>query len=127
MKKVLLISAMLATGVSADMMMDMAKDMAMSQAKTEAKTAVVKEVAGEDTAKKELANKVADSAMGKEDPMDKAKSDALSAVTGEKKSSDTTNTLKETAVDIASEHAEKTVGKEVLKKETAKTMINSVL
>ncbi len=139
MKKIILISAIAATGLFADMMTDMAKDAAMSKAKSEAKTVAVKQIAGDDAMKKEVANKAADEVLGKEDPVDKMKSDALGSVMGGKASvpdagsllggAKKETSLQDTAVDMAAEQAEKTVGKETLKKETAKSVIviNSVL
>lgn len=137
MKKIILISAIAATGLFADMMTDMATDAAMSKAKTEARSTAVKHVAGDDAMKKELVNQGADQVLGKENPVDKMKSDALSSVTGSKTSVPDASSLlggtkketsvQDTAVDMAAEQAEETVGKETLKKETAKSAINSVL
>jgi len=82
MKKIILISAIAATGLFADMMTDMATDAAMSKAKTEARSQAVKHIAGDDAMKKDLVNKGADQVLGKEDPVDKMKSDALGSVMG---------------------------------------------
>lgn len=84
MKKIILISAIAATGLFADMMTDMAKDAAMSEAKSEVRKTAVKELAGDDAMKKDLVNKGADKVLGKENPIDKIKSDALGSVTGSK-------------------------------------------
>ena len=137
MTKIILISAIAATGLFADMMTDMATDAAMSKAKTEVRSQAVKHIAGDDAMKKELVNKGADEVLGKENPVDKMKADALGAVTGSKASVPDASSLlggakKETsledkAVDMAAEEASKAVGKETLKKETAKSAIKSVL
>lgn len=137
MKRILLISTIAATGLFADMMTDMAKDAAMSQAKSEVKKEAVKQVAGNDAVKTEIANKAADEVLGKEDPVDKLKSDALGGVMGSTASvpdagsllggATADTSLKGQAVDMAAGEAEKAVGKETLKKETAKSAINSVL
>lgn len=137
MKKILLISAIAATGLFADMMTDMAKDAAMSKAKSEARSTAVKQIAGDDAVKTEVANQAADKVLGKENPVDKMKSDALGSVMGSTASVPDAGSMldgakKETsmtdkAVDMAAEQAEKTVGKETLKKETAKSAIKSVI
>jgi hypothetical protein len=134
MKKILLISAVLATGVVADMMTDMAKDVAMSKAKTEVRNTAVKHVAGNDPIKKEVANKVADEVLGKESPMDKMKSDVLSSVTGSGSSTPDVGSLvggakKETSMtDKATDMAvEKAVGTNPLKKAAAKEALKSVM
>jgi len=134
MKKILLISAVLATGAVADMMTDMAKDAAMSKAKTEVRNTAVKQVAGNDPIKEEAANKVADKVLGKESPMDKMKSDALGSVTGSGSSTPDVGSLlggekKETsmsekATDMA---VEKAVGSNPLKKAAAKEALKSVM
>ncbi len=138
MKKLILISAIAATSLFADMMTDVAKDVAMSKVKSEVRTTAVKEVAGDDAVKKEVADKVADKALGKEDPMDKMKTDAMDSMMGSKTSTPdagsiaqkvTEGTAKETsltdkAVDMA---AEKAVGSNPVKKEVAKDAIKSVL
>jgi len=69
MKKVILISAMAATGLFSDMMTDMATDEAMSKAKIEARSTAVKHIAGEDAMKTEVVNKAADEVLGKENPL----------------------------------------------------------
>ena len=137
MKRILLISTIAVTGLFADMMTDMAKDAAMSTAKSEARSTAVKEIAGDDPMKKEVANKAADEVLGKENPVDKMKSDALGGVMGSSASVPDAGSLlggatKETsledkAVDMAADEASKTVGKETLSKDTAKTAIKSVL
>jgi len=138
MKKLILISAIAATSLFANMMTDVAKDAAVSKAKSEARTTVVKEVAGDDAVKTEVANKVADEALGKEDPMDKMKTDAMDSMMGSKTATPETGSVvdkvtegatKETsmtdkAVDMA---AEKAVGSNPVKKEVAKEAIKSVL
>ena len=134
MKKILLISAVLATGAVADMMTNMAKDAAMSKAKTEVRTTAVKHIAGNDPVKKEVANKVADEVLGKENPMDKMKSDALSSVTGAGASTPDVGSLlggakKETSMaDKATDMAvEKAVGSNPLKKAAAKEALKTVM
>ncbi|MEA2047939.1 MAG: hypothetical protein U9O64_05760 [Campylobacterota bacterium] len=124
MKKVVLISAIVATGLFADMMTDMATDAVKSKATSEAKSMAVKEIAGGDALKTEVANQAADKVLGKEDPVDKLKSDALGSVMGGKTSE---TSLQDKAVDMAADEASKAVGKETLSKETAKTAIKSVL
>jgi hypothetical protein len=66
------------------MMKNMSTDVAMSKAKTEARLQAVKHIAGDDAMKKEVVNKAADEVMGKENPVDKMKSDALESVMGYK-------------------------------------------
>ena len=137
MKKIILISAIAATGLFADMMTDMATDAAISKGKSEARTQAVKHIAGDDAMKKEVVNKGADAVLGKENPVDKVKADALGAVTGSKTAipdagsvldgAKKETSLEDKAIDMAAEQAEKTVGKETLKKETAKKAIKSVL
>ena len=100
MKKIILISAITFTGLFADAM----TDAVVSKAKSEATTKVVEQVAGNDVVKKEIANKTVDAL--KDQAMDKAK---------------------EEATDMAAEKASAAVGKETLKKETAKSAIKSVL
>lgn len=134
MKKIILISTIAATGLFADMMTGMVKDAAMSQVKTEVRNTAVKQIAGNDAVKTEIANQAADKVLGKENPVDKLKSDALGSVMGGKTSVPDVGSLlggakKETslqdkAVDMA---AEKAVGSDTLKKETAKSVIKSVL
>ncbi len=84
MKKIVLISAIAATGLFADMMTDMATDAVTSQVKTEVRATAVKHIAGDDVVKKDLVNKGADVVLGKEDPVDKLKTDAVGAVLGSK-------------------------------------------
>ena len=120
MKKVILISAIAATGLFADMMTDMATDAAMSKAKSEARTQAVKHVAGDDAMKKEVVNKAADEVLGKENPVDKMKADALGGAMGSTTSVPDVGgmlggaTKKETsiedkAVDMAAEKAAKSL------------------
>jgi len=137
MKKIILISTIAATGLFADMLTDMAMDAAKSEAKTEVRSQAVKHIAGDDTVKKEMVNAGADKVLGKENPVDKMKADALGSVMGSSTSIPDASSLlggekKETSltdsgIDMAAEQAEKTVGKETLKKETAKTAIKSVI
>jgi len=86
--------------------------------------------------------------LGKQNPMDKMKADAMGSMMGSgssmsmpdagslmkgstKKSSSLQNQAmdmaKEEAIDMAAGEAEKAVGKEMLKKETAKSAIKSVI
>lgn len=132
MKNVILISLISVAGLSADAMTDMVTDTAMSKAKTEVRTQAVKQIAGDDAVKKDLVNKGADQVLGKENPVDKIKSDALGAAVGSKASTPDVGTMlggktKETsledkAIDMA---AEKAVGSDMLKKEVAKGAIKS--
>ncbi len=137
MKKFILISAIAATALFADTMTDMAKDAVISKAKSEAKAAVIQQVAGDDAVKKEVANKVADKVIGKEDPVDKMKSDAVSAVVGSNasvpvaslvsgvaKGATQETSLQDKALDMA---AEKVVGSDTLKKEAAKAVVKEAL
>ena len=135
MKKIILATAVVATGLCADMMTDMAKDVAMSKAKSEVRTTVVKEVAGNDVVKKELANQAADKVLGKEDPIEKLKTDAVSSVVGSGMpsmpdvSSVLGKTKKETsmtdkAVDMAADKAGIT---NTMQKDVAKKAINSIM
>jgi len=84
MKKIVLISAIAATGLFADMMTDMATDAVTSQVKTEVRATAVKHIAGDDVVKKDLVNKGADVVLGKEDPVEKLKTDAVGSVLGSK-------------------------------------------
>ena len=137
MTKIILISAIAATGLFADMMTDMATDAMKAQAKTEARSTAVKHLAGDDAMKKEVVNAGVDKVLGKENPVDKMKSDALGSVMGSSTSIPDTSSLlggatkesslKDKGIDMAADQAEKTVGKETLKKETAKTVIKSVI
>jgi len=138
MKKIILISVIVATGLFADVVTDVAKDAAMSKAKSEARTTVIKQVAGDDATKKAIANKIADKVVGKEDPVDKMKANVLGSVMGSKTSvpdagslvdSATKGVTKETsledkALDMA---AEKVVGSNPLKKEAAKAVAKEAL
>ena len=103
MKKIILISAIAATGLFADMMTDMAKDAAVSKAKSEVKTTAVKEVAGDDAVKKT------------------ATPDASTLLGGATKKE---TSLEDKAVDMA---AEKAVGSNPLKKAAAKEAIKSAI
>ena len=135
MKKIILISTIAATGLFADMMTDMATDAAMSQAKTEARSQAVKHIAGDDAVKKEMVNKGADQVLGKENPVDKMKADALGSVTGSKTSLPDAGSLlggtakKETSVtDKATDMAvDKAVGSDPIKKAAAKEAVKSAL
>ncbi|OQX76578.1 MAG: hypothetical protein B6D54_03640 [Epsilonproteobacteria bacterium 4484_65] len=135
MKKIILISAIAVTGLFADMATDMVKDAVVSEAKSEARSTAVKHIAGDDAMKKELVNKGADKVMGKENPVDKMKADALGGVMGSKTSVPDAGSLvkgatkKETsledkALDMA---AEKAVGSNPLKKAAAKEAVKSAL
>ncbi len=132
MRKIILISAIVATGLFADMMTDVAKDAAVSKAKSETRSVAVKHIAGDDARKKEAVNKVADKVLGKENPVDKMKADALGNVMGSKASVPDAGSLatkKETsledkALDMA---AEKAVGLNPLKKAVAKEDVKSAL
>ena len=134
MKKIIMISAIAATGLFADMMTDMATDAAMSKAKTEVRSQAVKHIAGDDAVKKEVVNKAADEVLGKENPVDKIKSDALGSVTGSKASVPDVGSMlggakKETSLqDKATDMAvEKAVGINPLKKAAAKEAVKSAL
>jgi len=135
MKKTILIAAIATTGLFADMMTDMATDAATSKAKSEAKSQAVKHIAGDDAVKKELVNKGADEVLGKENPVDKMKADALGSATGSKTSIPDAGSLlggatkKETSLeDKATDMAvEKAVGSNPLKKAAAKESLKSVL
>ena len=134
MKKIIMISAIAATGLFADMMTDMATDAAMSKAKTEVRSQAVKHIAGDDAVKKEVVNKAADEVLGKENPVDKIKSDALGSVTGSKASVPDVGSMlggakKETSLqDKATDMAvEKAVGTNPLKKAAAKEAVKSAL
>ena len=134
MKKIILISAIAATGLFADMMTDMATDAAMSKAKTEARSQAVKHIAGDDAMKKDLVNKGADQVLGKENPVDKMKSDALGSVMGSGTSvpdvggmiggAKKETSLQDQAMDMA---VEKAVGTDPLKKAAAKEAVKSAL
>ena len=80
MKKIILISTMVATGLFADMMTSMATDAVKSEAKSEVRSQAVKQIAGDDAMKKEVVNKAADEVLGKENPVDKLKADAVKAI-----------------------------------------------
>ncbi len=102
MKKIILISTIAVAGLFADAM----TDAVVSQAKSKATTEVVKQVAGNDVVKKEIANKAIDTVM-----KDGLSTDALK------------EQAKEKATDMAAEKASEVVGKETLTKETAKSVI----
>ncbi len=133
MKKIILISAIAATGLFADMMTDMATDAATSKAKSEVRSQAVKHIAGDDAVKKELVNKGADEVLGKENPVDTMKADALGSVTGSKTSLPDAGSLlggatkKETSIeDKATDMAvEKAVGSNPLKQAAAKEAVKS--
>lgn len=134
MKKIIMISTIAATGLFADMMTDMATDAAMSKTKTEARSQAVKHIAGDDAVKKEVVNKAADEVLGKENPIDKIKSDALGSVTGSNASVNDVGGMlggakKETSLqDKATDMAvEKAVGTDPLKKAAAKEAVKSAL
>jgi len=134
MKKILLISAVLTTGIVADMMTDMAKDATMSKAKTEVRNTAINQVTGNDPIKKEVATKIADKVLGKESAVDTMKADALNSVTGTKSSiSDVKSMIggetKETSMtDKATDMAlEKVVGSNPVKKAAAKEALKSVM
>jgi hypothetical protein len=132
MKKIILISAIAATGLFADMVTDMAVDAAKSKAKTEVRSAAVKHIAGDDAVKKEIVNKGADKILGKENPVDKMKANALDSVTGSKTSLPDASSLvtkkessiKDKATDMA---VEKAVGSNPMKKAMAKEAVKSAL
>ncbi len=133
MTKIILISAIAATGLFADMMTDVAMDAAKSKAKTEVRSQAVKHIAGDDAMKKELVNKGADEVLGKENPVDKMKADVLGSVTGSKTSLPDAGSLlggvtkKETSLeDKATDMAvEKAVGSNPLKQAAAKEALKS--
>jgi len=154
MKKILLLSTIVASCAFADMMTDLATDAAKSQAKSEARSMAVEHIAGDDAMKKELVNKGADKVLGKQNPMDKMKAGAMGSMMGSGSSmsmpdasslmgagssmsmpdagalmggSKKDSSLKGQAVDMAAGEAEKAVGKETLKKETAKSLINQAI
>lgn len=134
MKKVILFSAIVVTGLFADMVTDMVTDTAMSKVKTEARSQAVKHIAGDDAIKKDLVNKGADQVLGKENPLNKMKSDALGSVVGSNASvpnpgaklgGETKETsLQDKVMDTA---VEKTVGTDPLKKAVAKEVLKSTL
>jgi len=135
MKKIVVISTIVVVGLFADMFGGIAKDAALSGVKSELRSTAVNKVAGNDPLKKELANTAADKVLGKEDPVEKMKSDALGSLMGGKSATGGaalasgatagSGSLKESAVDMAAQKAEDTVGKETLQKETAKSLIKS--
>jgi len=135
MKKIILISAIAATGLFADMMTNMAVDAAKSKAKSEARSTAVKHIAGDDAVKKEIVNKGADKVLGKENPVDKMKANALDSVTGSKTALPDAGSLlggaskKETSLtDKATDMAvEKAVGSNPIKKAVAKEAVKSAL
>jgi len=110
-------------------------DAAVSEAKSEAKSTAVKHIAGDDAVKKEVVGQAADKVVGKEDPVDKMKSDALGSVVGSKSSVPDAGSLlggatkKETSLeDKATDMAvEKAVGSNPLKKAAAKEAVKSAL
>jgi hypothetical protein len=114
MNKIILISMVAASALFADMATGMVKDVAMSKAKTEAKDTVVKQVAGNDPVKQEVAKKVADKVVGEPSTADKVKGAVADKVMGtESKESSLTDkvvkgatkteesSLKDKAVDMA--------------------------
>ena len=135
MKKLLLLAVVSTPILMANMMSDMATDAAMSKVKTEARSVAVKTVAGNDAMKKDLVNKAADEVIGKENPMDKMKSDALGSVVGSKTAMPDVGDVvkgaapKETSMqDKAADMAvEKAVGSDPLKKEVAKSALKSII
>lgn len=98
------------TGLFADAM----TDMVTSKVKSDSQSAVVKQIAGNDIIKKEAASKVADTVM-----KDGVATDTLTDSAMGK--------AKEKATDMAAEQVVKTVGEETLTKDTAKSVIKSVL
>jgi len=135
MKKLLLLPLVLTPMLMADMMTNMAKDVAMSKAKTEVRSVAVKSIAGDDAIKKEVVNQAADKVLGKEDPIDKMKSDALGSVMGSKTAmpdvgdvvkgaNHKETSIKDKATDMA---VEKAVGSNPIKKEVAKSALKSVM
>jgi len=137
MKKIILISLVASSALFADMMTDMAKDVAVSKAKTQAKETVIKQVAGNDPVKQELAKKVADKVAPEPSPTDKVKSAIADKVMGgnaegssgvlnsvTKSASPVKETsMKEKATDMA---VEKVVGSNPLKKAAAKEAVKSL-
>ena len=114
MKNMILVLALVATGLSADALTDMATEAATSTAKTEVKKEVVKQVAGDNIIKQAVVGEAADKALAGDISVDKLKDDAIAQA-------------KDKAVDVAADEASKAVGKETLGKDTAKSAINAVI
>lgn len=137
MKKIVLISMVAASALFADMMTDMAKDVAVSKAKTQVKDEVIKQVAGNDPVKQQVAKKVADKVVPEPSPTDKIKSAVADKVMGTGTKSDSglvksvakdavkpkETSMKDKAVDMA---VEKAVGSNPLKKAAAKKAVESL-
>ena len=120
MTKIILISAIAATGLFADM----ATDLITSQAKSAVEKEVAKQVTGNDTEKKETAVEVSD--KSKEVNASEEKSEKVESTTDALKNT-ATEQAKDAAIDTAAGEAEKAVGNELLNKDTAKSAIKSVL
>lgn len=140
MKKIVILSSVAVVALFADMFGGIAKDAALSQAKSEARSAAVSKVGGTNPLTNKLANTAADKVLGKEDPVEKMKSNAIGSLLGGKSATNATGaaalvggvtggsgSLKDSAVDMAAQKAEDTIGKETLEKETAKSLIKSAL
>jgi hypothetical protein len=139
MKKIVLTSIVIASvatsALYADMMTNMAKDVAVSKAKTQAKETIIKQVAGNDPVKQQIAKKVADKVVPEPSATDKIKSAVADKVMGAKDTSTSgmlkkavssktkEPSMKEKATDMA---VEKVVGSNPLKKEAAKGTIKSL-
>ena len=114
MKNMVLVLALVATGLSADALTDMATEAATSKAKTEVKKEVVKHVAGDNIIKQAVVGQAADKALAGDISVNKVTDDVVAQA-------------KDKAVDVAAEEASKAVGKETLGKDTAKNAIKSVI
>ena len=106
MKKIILLSAVLATSLVAEMTTEVIKDAVISKAKSEVTKAVVEKVSGSSDAVKDIAVEV------------------KSAVEDTNNSSSVTSSLKDKAVDMA---LEKVVGSDTIKKEVAREVVDSAM
>ena len=90
MKKVVLITVLSLTALSADMMSNLAKDAVATETKSKIRSVAVEKIAGDNVVTKTVVNTVADKVLGKEDPVEKVKADVVGNLLGTKKKSTTT-------------------------------------
>ncbi len=82
MKKILVLTAMAATVLCADMMNDLAKDAMVTEGKSKVRDTAVRQIAGDDEVKKVVVNKAADKVLGKEKTEDKIKAKVFNSIMG---------------------------------------------
>ena len=140
MKKIIALSMVAGSVLFADIATGMVKDVAVAKVKEQAKDAAIKQVAGNDPVKQEMAQKVADKVVGEPSTADKVKGavadkvmgggsddvvgDATKAVSGAGAATAGSSSMKDKAVDMA---VDKAVGSDPMKKQVAQKAIDAVV